>query len=298
NVHADVEILPELRFRSSFGIDYNNYEESEYWNSLTLIGAPPTNGRATSAITQNSTWLAEQTLTYRKNWGQHHFGALAGNSLQGDVRKTTSAEGTDFANDSFKLISSAANRISSQFWTQSKLASFFSRIDYNYAEKYYIELAARADGSSRFGENSRWGYFPSVGVSWRAKEESFLKDVDAINDLKLRASYGLTGNQSIGDFAAHGLWSGGAGYPDVVGGGDKPGTLPQQLANRDLKWERTQQINVGLDASLLRDRLNVELNFYRKYTKDALLQLPLPNTTGFGSYYSNAGIISNKGYEL
>lgn len=298
NVHADVEILPELRFRSSFGIDYNNYEESEYWNSLTLIGAPPTNGRATSAITQNSTWLAEQTLTYRKNWGQHHFGALAGNSLQGDVRKTTSAEGTDFANDSFKLISSAANRISSQFWTQSKLASFFSRIDYNYAEKYYIELAARADGSSRFGENSRWGYFPSVGVSWRAKEESFLKDVDAINDLKLRASYGLTGNQSIGDFAARGLWSGGAGYPDVVGGGDKSGTLPQQLANRDLKWERTQQINVGLDASLLRDRLNVELNFYRKYTKDALLQLPLPNTTGFGSYYSNAGIISNKGYEL
>src|SRR5690606_14085074 len=129
----------------------------------------------------------------------HQFGALAGNSLQGDVRKTTSAEGTDFANDSFKLIASAANRISNQFWTQSKLASFFSRVDYNYAGKYYIELAARADGSSRFGENNRWGYFPSVGVSWRVKEESFLNDVDLISDLKLRASYGIAGNQSVGD---------------------------------------------------------------------------------------------------
>src|SRR5690606_36461976 len=181
NVHADVEILPELRFRSSFGIDYNNYEESEYWNSLTLIGAPPTNGLATSAISQNSTWLTEQTLTYRKNSSQHRFGVLVGNSLQGDVRKTTTAQGTDFANDSFKLIASAANRISDQFWTQSKLASFFSRIDYNYAGKYYVEVAARADGSSRFGDNNKWGYFPFVAVSWRAKAESFLENVNVIN---------------------------------------------------------------------------------------------------------------------
>ncbi len=298
NIHADVEILPDLKFRTSFGVDYNNYEEAEYWNSLTLIGASPTNGRATSAISQNSTWLTEQTLTYRKNWGQHRFGALIGNSLQGDIRKTTSAEGTDFANDSFKLIASAANRISNQFWTQSKLASFFSRVDYNYAGKYYIEVAARADGSSRFGGNNKWGYFPSVGVSWRAKAESFLADVDVIDDLKLRASYGLAGNQNIGDFAARGLWSGGAGYPDIVGGGDKPGTAPQQLANRDLKWERTRQVNVGLDISLLRQRLNIEFNLYHKYTKDALLQLPLPSTTGFGSYYSNEGEIINKGYEI
>ncbi|WP_257658367.1 SusC/RagA family TonB-linked outer membrane protein [Parapedobacter lycopersici] len=298
NIHADVEILPDLKFRTSFGVDYNNYEEAEYWNSLTLIGAPPTNGRATSAISQNSTWLTEQTLTYRKNWGQHRFGALIGNSLQGDIRKTTSAEGTDFANDSFKLIASAANRISNQFWTQSKLASFFSRVDYNYAGKYYIEVAARADGSSRFGGNNKWGYFPSVGVSWRAKAESFLADVDVIDDLKLRASYGLAGNQNIGDFAARGLWSGGAGYPDIVGGGDKPGTAPQQLANRDLKWERTRQVNVGLDISLLRQRLNIEFNLYHKHTKDALLQLPLPSTTGFGSYYSNEGEIINKGYEI
>jgi len=298
NIHADINILPDLTFRTSFGIDYNNYEESEYWNSLTLIGAPPTNGQATSAISQNSTWLTEQTLTYRKKWGVHRFGALIGNSLQGDVRKGTSAIGTDFANDLFKSIASAANRISDQFWTQSKLASFFARIDYNYAGKYYIELAARADGSSRFGDNNKWGYFPSVGVSWRAKSESFLEDVDAISDLKLRASYGLAGNQHIGDFAARGLWSGGAGYPDIVGGGDKPGTAPQQLANRDLKWERTRQLNMGLDIGLLRQRLNVEINYYHKYTDDALLQLPLPSTTGFNAYYSNEGKVVNKGYEI
>ena len=131
-----------------------------------------------------------------------------------------------------------------------------------------------------------------------ALKDLFLKEIKFITDLKIRASYGTTGNQNgIGDFAAQGLWSGGSGYPDNTAG-DRPGIAPQQLANPDLKWEKTQQINLGVDLGLLNNRINIEFNVYSKYTTDNLLQLPVPSITGFSNYYSNAGEISNKGFEL
>ena len=300
NVYLDAEILPGLKFRSSFGIDYNNYNESEYWNSLTLIGAAPTNGLATSAITNNTTWLNEQTLSYRKSFNtNHNFGILIGNSFQGDVIALTSAQGTNFPNDNFKNIASASTRIGSQNWTKGKLSSFFSRVDYNYLSKYYLEFSIRADGSSRFGAKNRYGYFPSVGAAWRVKEENFLKNINQISDLKLKASYGITGNQNgINDFAARGLWNGGVGYPDNATGGDRPGIAPGQLANPDLRWEKTQQLNGGIELGLFNDRIGLELNLYQKYTSDLLVQMPLAGTTGFNSYYSNEGEVSNRGYEF
>jgi TonB-linked SusC/RagA family outer membrane protein len=300
NAYLEADVLPGLKFRSSFGIDYNDYKESEYWNSLTLIGAAPTNGLATSAITNNSTWLNEQTLSYRKLFNnKHSFGFLIGNSLQGDVIELTSAQGTNFPNDNFKNIASAAVRVGSQNWTKSSLASFFSRADYNYLSRYYLELSIRADGSSRFGAENRFGYFPSIGTAWRIKEESFLKDVQQISDLKLKASYGITGNQNgINDFAARGLWNGGVGYPDNASSGDRPGIAPGQLANPDLRWEKTKQLNAGVELGLFNNRIGVELNLYHKYTSDLLVQLPLAASTGFNSYYSNEGEISNKGYEF
>jgi TonB-linked SusC/RagA family outer membrane protein len=299
NLYVDADILPSLKFRTSWSLDYNNYDESEYWNDQTQLGAAPTNGLATSALTQNTTWINEQTLSYRKKLeGRHNLGVLIGNAIQSNVIKSTSAQGSGFPNNSFKLISAASTRTSSEAWTKANLASFFSRIDYNYAGKYYLEFSIRADGSSRFGENRKYGYFPSIGAGWRVKEENFLKDNELISDLKLRASYGVTGNQNgINNFAALGLWSGGAGYPDNTSG-DRPGIAPQQLANPDLQWEKTKQANLGVDLGLLNNRVNVELNLYYKYTTDNLLQLPLPSITGFSSYYANAGEISNKGFEL
>ncbi|MDJ1506244.1 TonB-dependent receptor [Xanthocytophaga agilis] len=300
NLYADIELLPGLKLHSSFGIDYNHYDESEYWNDKTQLGASPTNGLATSSLTQNSTWLNEQTLSYRKSFGtQHTFGALIGNSLQSNVQNNTAAQGSGFPSNSYKQISSASTRTSSQSWTKSTLASFFGRVDYNYASKYFIELSVRADGSSRFGANNRWGYFPAIGAAWRIKEESFLKDIEFISDLKLRGSYGITGNQNgINNFAARGLWSGEGGYPDNTTGGDLAGTAPQQLGNPNLRWEKTRQFNAGLDLGLLNGRIGVEFNVYSKYTTDVLLEEPVPAITGFNSYYSNIGEISNKGYEL
>ncbi len=300
NLYADAQIVKGLKFRTSWSIDYNNYNESQYWNNLTQDGAPPTNGLATSSLTQNSTWINEQTLTYKTSIGSKgSFGAVVGNTVQSNLTTNTSATGTGFPNNSYTSISSAAVTTSSQSWTKGNLASFFARLDYNYASRYFLELSGRADGSSKFGVNNQWGYFPSIGAAWRLKDESFLKDVQAISDLKLRASYGVTGNQNgINNFAAQGLWSGGYAYPDNSAGAE-PGTAPLQLANANLKWERTAQSDIGLDLGLLQDRIKVEANVYDKRTTNVLLQLPaIPAVSGFSSYYSNAGVIGNKGYEL
>ena len=292
NLYVEANLLPNLKFRSSFGIDYNNYDESEYWNTYLIAGSP--SGLATSSIGQYTTWINEQTLSYRKNLGaKSSFGILVGNTLQSSVSSRTAAEGRGFANNSFTQISSAATTTSSQNWSKNTLASFFSRADYNYGGKYLVDVSIRADASSRFGEDNKWGYFPAVGAAWRIKQEGFLKDTRVISDLKLRTSYGITGNQNgIGDFAARGLWAGGSSYEGL------PGIAPQQLSNPNLKWEKTSQFNVGVDLGLFDQRITVELNAYRKYTSDGLLTVALPGTSGFNTYWSNAAEISNKGFEF
>jgi len=301
NLFANVQILKNLTFKTSWSLDYNNYNESEYWNDKTQLGASPTNGLATSSITDNSAWINEQTLNYHTRFGEskHALDVIVGNTIQSNTIKNTSAQGTGFPNNAYTDISAAATRTASQTWTKGNLSSFFSRVSYNYNSKYYLEGSIRADGSSRFGANNKWGYFPSVGGAWRIKEESFLKNVSSISDLKFRASYGVTGNQNgINNFAALGLWNGGAGYPDNTTGGDKAGTAPQQLPNPDLKWERTSQVNGGVDLGLFNNRITLSADVYSKITNNVLLQTPVPAITGFTSVYSNAGKVSNKGYEF
>lgn len=291
NLYVDAQLLPDLKFRSSWGVDYNNYNESEYWNSYLIAGSPA--GLATSGISQNSSWVNEQTLSYRKKLGIHTIGVLVGNTLQSNIYERTFLQGRGFPNNSFTKISSASAITGTQNWSKNTLASFFGRVDYNLLEKYLLDFSLRADGSSKFGVNRKWGYFPAVGAAWRIKQEDFLEDVSFISDLKLRASYGITGNQNgIGDFAAQGLWSGGVSYEG------NSGISPEQLSNADLRWEKTNQFNIGVDLSILKGRVSVEFNAYNKITKDGLLQLALPGTTGFGSYWSNAAQISNKGFEL
>lgn len=291
NVFAEFELLPGLKLRSSWGIDYDNYKESEYWNSLLIAGSPA--GAATSSVAQNVSWLNEQTITYRKKFGRHNLGVLLGNTLQSNTYERTFLDGKGFANNSFTQISSASVITGTQNWSKNNLASFFGRVDYGFNDRYLVDFSIRADGSSKFGPNRKWGYFPAVGAAWRVKQESFLRDVSAVSDLKLRASYGVTGNQNgIGDFASQGLWSGGNPYKDSAG------ISPQQLANDDLRWEKTSQFNVGIDISFFNGRISAEANYYYKYTSDGLLQLARPATTGFSSYWSNAAEISNKGFEF
>lgn len=299
NVYADVQLLKSLKLRSSWSIDYSNYGEREYWNDKTLLGLAPTNGRATVANSQNISWINEQILTYRKSFGgKHNFGAIAGNTIQSITLNREIATGLNFPNNNFQQITAAAERTATQRWTGSNLVSFFTRLDYNYKNKYFLEGSIRTDASSKFGANNKWGTFPSVGVAWRLKEEKFLASVDAISELKLRASFGMIGNQNgIDDFASSGLWDGSAGYPDASGGTDRPGTAPLQLANPDLRWEKTKQADVGIDLAILNDRLQISADFYYKYTTDLLLAQKVPSVTGFETYNSNAGEVSNWGME-
>lgn len=293
NIYGELQILPSLKLRSTFSVDYNNYNEREYWNSLLIAGSP--DGLATSAITQATTWINEQTLTFRKKIDDRHsFGVLVGNTLQETSFELTSASGRGFASNSFKLISSAATTTSSQDWDKFTLASFFGRVDYGYKNTYLIDFSIRADGSSKFAKGKQWGYFPAVGIAWHIKNEGFLRDVEWVSELKLRSSYGVTGNQNgINSFASRKLWSGlNASYQNVAG------ISPESLANEELSWEKTTQFNIGVDASIFKNSINLSINYYNKYTKDGLLTKVLAATTGFQSYIDNAVEISNKGFEF
>jgi TonB-linked SusC/RagA family outer membrane protein len=293
NLYAEADILRKLKFRTSWSLDYNDYDEYEYWNSYTNRGSA-SKGLATSSVSKNIVWVNEQTLSYRTSPGQRHtLGVLIGNSIQGNISQQTFAQGTNFPSDAFKQIASAATTTASSNRAENRQVSFFSRVEYNYEGKYLAEVNFRADASSKFGTDKQWGYFPSLGIAWRAKEERFLQAIDAISDLKIRANFGLTGNQNgIGNFASRGLWGGGSNYLD------NPGTIPQQLANPQLGWETTRQWNLGLDLGLIDDRISIEFNWYDKYTSDLLLNLPLPVSSGFRTIASNSGEISNKGFEL
>ncbi|WP_041258030.1 SusC/RagA family TonB-linked outer membrane protein [Fibrella aestuarina] len=297
NLYGEWDILQgrsasSLKFRSSWSLDYNLYDEYEYWNTLTNRGSA-NKGLGTSSLSQNTIWINEQTLQFRRTLDSHAFGVLVGNTIQGNVNKQTQAQGTNFPSDDFRQLSSASVTTSSSARSQNRLVSFFGRVDYNFARKYFLEASLRGDASSRFGANHRWGYFPSAGVAWQIKQEGFLRDLRAISDLKLRASIGWTGNQNgINDFASRGLWGGGFNYQD------NPGTFPTQLANPDLKWETTRQINAGLNVGLFNNRIGLEINAYEKYTYDLLIQVPLAQSTGFSSIFRNDGEISNRGLEL
>ena len=299
NLYLDAQITPKLKFHSSIGVDYDNYNEIEYYNTNTLIGSTY-NGEAKNNIIQQTDWVNEQTLAYKTNFtGKDHFGILIGNTLMGNVFTADYTAGTGFPSNAYTLISAAANQTAAQDASKNTLSSFFSRINYDLNEKYYIEATLRADASSKFGAANRWGYFPAIGGAWRIKEEEFLKHVDAISNLKLRGSYGITGNQGgINNYASQGLWTGSASYPNSPTSGDQPGTQPLQLANPDLKWESTAQADIGVELGLLKGRLELTADLYSKRTNNALLNLPVPSSTGFTTQLANAAKISNKGYEI
>ncbi len=299
NLYLNIDFSNKVKLKSNFGLDYANFDESEYWETDTKVGAPPVNGSASSSLTRNVNWFNEQTLNYADQLGKHRFNVLAGNTVQGEILHNTHAYGTNFPSDAFRLISAAANQTAEESFSEARLVSFFAAANYNFDDRYLLELTYRADASSKFGKNNRWGFFPSIGGAWRLKNEAFLKDVSVLSELKLRVGYGITGNQDgIGAYASPGLWSAGSGYPAAYGSAEGPGIAPLQSPNPDLKWERTAQFNAGLDIGFFDNKLNVEFNWYDKYTSDVLLAVAVARVTGFSSYLSNYGEISNKGFEL
>lgn len=292
-VYGEYEFFPGLSLRSNFSVDYNNVKEDTYINTLLNAGAA-VNGQATSIVSVNDNWIQENVLNYQTNFaGGHTLSVLLGTSLQQSTFERTSATGQQFPSNDFKRIASAAVQTSSSTGSVWGIASVFTRVNYSLKNRYLFTLNVRRDGSSRFGEANRWGTFPSAALGWRISEEKFFDNVNFISDLKLRTSYGVTGNQNgINDFQSRGLWSGGANYTNT------PGTEPSQLANPDLKWEKTAQFNIGVDVAFLKDRLSLTLDYYNKQTTDLLLAVPIPRSSGFTSIFQNFGEMENKGFEL
>ncbi|MBC7847830.1 MAG: TonB-dependent receptor [Flavobacterium sp.] len=289
STYLEWRIIPDLKFKTALSMDYSNLVESSYVPSGTNKSKT---GEGIYATYEETNWLVENTLNYKKQFGEkHNFGTILGWTLQGNQALFSDQSGVGYATNSTASISAASTITSSTSGkNQYGLQSFFGRADYVYNDKYIASFTVRADGSSRFGENNRYGYFPSGSVAWRVNKEDFFK-IKTISDFKIRASYGITGNQEISS-NWKGTYSLNANYNGV------PGIAPSRLGNPDLGWETTTQTNIGLDFGLFKNRISLTADYFDKKTDDLLLQSKVSGLTGFNSVFQNVGAIQNKGFEI
>ncbi|MBD0401520.1 TonB-dependent receptor [Flammeovirga sp. EKP202] len=292
NAYLDIAIINDLTFRTQVGFDYYNLREHSYDPVNTRQGASY-NGLGFSANNTSINSTINATLQYVKTINDHRFDVMAGFSSESYENRSNYIRAQNFSRPEFEYITSASEIIEADSYGLDRgLNSFFTKINYSYANKYIFAFSARRDGSSKFGTNNRYGTFPSASVAWRIVEENFMKDISAISDFKIRGSYGLTGNDAIGDFRYQALYSSGADY------NGQPGISPTQLPNEDLKWETVKQANFGIDLGLWGNRFTMTTDIYQKMTTDMLLSRPLPPTSGFSSVISNIGEMKNQGIEV
>jgi len=293
NVYVEYKFLEGFSFTSKFGVDIYNLREHSYDPTTTRQGKKY-NGLGIEGTNYASNITVNNVLQYVNEFNKkHNVDILIGQSFEKYSNRTTYIEGINFPNDNLQyLVSAGTIRTASATALDRILNSYFGQLKYNYKYKYIVTLTARADGSSKFGANNHYGYFPAGSFAWRMSEEPFIKRVTWINELKLRVSYGYTGNDGIGDFASLGLYGAGYNY------GGLSGIAPIQLPNPDLKWETTSQTGLGFDLSLFRNRINLNFDVYYNHTRDLLLDRPIPSSTGFTTISSNIGQLENKGLEI
>ncbi len=292
SIYADVKLIKGLTFTTKWGADYYNLREHTYDPPTTRQGGKY-NGLGIESSANVINVVSNNLFKYYTEINEkHRINALLGYSFESYQRRSSYLRGQDFPNENFEYIASAATITEGSTSALDRgLNSFFGEVKYDIAYKYLFTLSGRYDGSSKFGENNKYGFFPAASAAWRISEEDFF-NVGFMNDAKLRASYGLTGNDGIPDFAYMNLYSSGADYLT------NPGIYPSQLPNPDLKWESTAQFDIGFDLSMFNNRLTFNFDYYHKYTKDLLLYRPVPLSSGFSSFISNIGEMKNNGIEL
>lgn len=302
--------------KDNYDINYNNYLEYKFIEGLTFRSSisanaflneyhafyPAVLSRLTPQVRTSvdqkhmtTSWTFDNVLTYQKIINGHSISVMGGIALQSvnyrQVSLSVLGQPVDAAPISigYSEVNQNGTRATD---TSYRLASYFSRLSYSYQGKYLFNTNIRADGSSRFGQDNRWGNFPSVSVGWRFSDESFMDwTYPSLTDGKLRISYGRTGNQTAGNFASRSLYT-------SVYYGDYTGLQPSQLANDNLGWEKTRQYNAGIDLNFFKGRLMLTFDYYDKETSDVLYAARLPQTTGFSSSYKNIGSIRNNGFEV
>ena len=297
NAYADITIAKGLEFRSLLGVSIIN-QKSKYYAGKQLVWISAPNGKADINNGRNNSWQFENYLTYNKEIAEvHSVTAMIGTSLQ-HIDNSYSRSYTSGFEDDFFLYNNL--RVGNSPYVSSAISayglnSYFTRFNYGYKNKYLATVTGRIDGSSKFGKSNKYAFFPSFAFAWRLSEENFLKNVSMISDLKLRTSYGVTGNSETGTYAAQG---GLGNYTVVLGGSRASGTGVSRLANPDLQWEKTEQSNVGLNIGLFNNRINIETDFYYKKTTDMLLGAPVPASSGYSSITKNIGSMKNQGVEF
>jgi len=245
-----------------------------------------------------SSYLNENTLTYNKVIGDHSFNGMAGYTWQIFHSSNFRSSARDFTSDLYEADNLGAGTnfpAPESYRRQSRLASYLGRINYIYKDRYLITLTGRADGSSKFGENNKWAFFPSLALAWRVSEEEFMKDIPVISNLKIRGSYGKTGNQNIDDYRSLAMLR---TQNYTLGGVLVSGVGPGNIPNPNLKWETTATTDIGLDLGLFNNRLSIVFDYYYKKTTDLLWNISTPSTSGFSSIFKNIGSLENKGVEL
>ncbi len=296
SLYGNISLAPGLEFRSILGVNVIQQEINESRARTWAIGEMGTAGKANR---KEVFWSFENFLTYNKTFGEHSLNAMAGISWQETNFASTNASVRNFATDYFTFnnlgagatlpaVSSGASRFA--------FNSYFGRLNYTLKEKYLLTVTGRADGSSKFGDNHKFAFFPSAALAWRVSEEDFLKGNSVISNFKVRTSYGLTGNSEIPPYSSLSLLS--STYATIYNDTRVSGTGINRLRNEDLRWEKTAQTDFGVEVGLLKGRISFEADLYYRKTTDMLLDAPVPRTSGYAVIRKNVGSMENKGLEL
>jgi len=300
NAFAEWEVIKGLKLKANLGADLSNTKENNYSPSYSTTGLEY-NGVASVGDNRTNVWQAEFTANYDNTFKTlHHVNLLGGFTTQRTDRSGFATTVRDFANDAtgYDNLSAGSDLYrSTSEATISTLQSVLGRINYSYASRYNLSLTLRADGSSRFAKNHKWGWFPSAGFSWNIDKEKFIHLGKQVDYLQLRLSAGVVGNQEIGDYQ-FGANVSPTETPFIYNGEETVAYYIVNKANPDLKWEKTASYNVGLSAGFFKNRLTATLDAYYKKTTDLLLQVPVEGVTGYATSLRNIGAVTNKGVEL
>lgn len=298
DVYAEWEFIPDFKAKVSIGTDImyvkgNQYTPSNIYQAMGLASARVNVNRSVN-------WLNENILTWNKTINDiHTFNVLGGFTIQQNNVETVTAASQGFVTDAltYNNLGAASTYLQpGSTATQWSLMSYLARVNYSLYDKYLFSVNARIDGSSRFGDNNKYGFFPSGSFAWRMSEENFMESVrSVISNLKLRASYGFTGNTEIGVYESlatlgNNNWT--------IGNNLVTGFFPNRIPNPDLKWEKTGQMDIGLDVGFVDNRFRITADYYRKKTTDLLYNVAIPTTSGYSSMLKNIGSVENKGFEL
>ncbi len=298
NFSAEYKLLKDLSFKTTLGLSATNNRTGEYWSTLLNRGRSY-GGLGNISSSKRTNVASENYLSYNTTLASvHKIGVMGGYSYQTYRNENWMAAGSKFITDAvsyWNLGGGAVTQIPNSSLTEGKLASFYSRVNYGFSDKYLLTFNARYDGSSNFSKNHKWAFFPSGAFAWNMKNEEFMRSISLVNNWKWRASYGITGNQAIGPYQT---LAGLSNVFSIVNGVAVNAVRPSTVANDDLTWETTAQLDFGTDIGLLDGRINFSADYYRMETSDLLFSVPLPQYSGYSSQLKNIGKVENKGFEL